>query len=276
LKTRGISAKVAGMGYESTAWPILLAGTVLLRLYVFIFLAAFLVLAGRDLGRRWAWGWLVWGWLVAFTAEFASTRVGIPFGLYHYTGLTGGRELFVSNVPFFDPLSFPFLAYASYCLARWALGRAQGWAPAVLAGALMMMADVVVDPLAVLGERWFLGYLFYYPAPGAYFGVPLSNFAGWFLVGSTIVGGYLWAARSRPRTLGSPLGGIGLYYGVLLFSLGITAWIGEKALLGAGIVVHVGVFLIVCLIKAISATRGRTDQVPGRERVVATKLTTDE
>lgn len=264
------------MGHESTTWPILVAGTVLIRLYVFLFLAAFLVVASRDLGWRWAWGWLTWGWAVAFTAEFASTRVGIPFGLYHYTGATAGRELFISNIPFFDPLSFPFLAYASYCLARWALGQAQGWAAAALAGALMMLADVVVDPLAVLGERWFLGHLFDYAEPGPYFGVPLSNFVGWFLVGWVIVGGYLWAAGSRTWTLGSPLGGIGIYYGVLFFSLGITAWIGAKPLLGAGILVHVGVFLLVCFLRAASAAGGRTDPVPGAERVVAATLTIDE
>lgn len=109
-------------------------------------------------------------------------------------------------MPFFDPLSFPFLAYASYCLARWALGQARGWAPAALAGALMMLLDVVVDPLAVRGESWFLGRLFYYAEPGTYFGVPLSNFVGWFLVGWAIVGGYLRAVRRRPQILGSPLG----------------------------------------------------------------------
>ena len=264
------------MGHESTAWPILLAGTVQIRLYVFLFLAAFLVVATRDLGWRWAWSWLAWGWAVAFTAEFASTRVGIPFGLYHYTGATAGRELFVSNVPFFDSLSFPFLAYASYCLARWALGQSPGWAPAALAGALMMLADVVIDPLAVLGERWFLGHLFYYAEPGPYFGVPLSNFLGWFLVGWVIVGGYLWAAGSRSRALGSPLGGIGIYYGVLLFSLAMTAWIGEKTLLVAGILVHVGVFLLVCCLKAMSAAGGPADHAPGANRIVTTTLTTDE
>jgi uncharacterized membrane protein len=140
----------------------------------------------------------------------------------------------------------------------------------------MMLADVVIDPLAVLGERWFLGHLFYYAEPGLYFGVPLSNFLGWFLVGWVIVGGYLLASGSRPRTLGSPLGGIGIYYGVLLFSLGITAWIGEKALLGAGILVHVGVFLLVCCLKAMSAAGGPADHAPGANRVVATTLTTDK
>ena len=264
------------MPHEPASWPTLLAGTVLLRPYVFVFLAAFLVLAGRDLGWRRACGWLGWGWLVAFTAEYTSTRVGIPFGLYHYTGSTVGRELYISNIPFFDSLSFPFLAYASYCLARWALGRAQGWAPAVLAGALMMLVDVVVDPLAVLGERWFLGRIFYYADPGVYFGVPLSNFAGWFLVGWMIVAGYLRGGRRRPRPPGSPWGGIGLYWGIVLFNLGITAWIGEKALLGAGILVHVAVFLIAYGLKALSVFRGWADEAPAGKRVVATTLTTHE
>ena len=119
----------------------------------------------------------------------------------------------------------------------------------------MMLLDVVVDPLSVLGERWFLGRVFYYAEPGLYFGVPLSNFAGWALVGLAIVGGSLWVASRRPRPLGSPSGGIGLYYGVLGFNLAVTAWIGEWALLGAGILVHVAVILILYRLRAASAAR---------------------
>jgi putative membrane protein len=257
-------------------WPILLAGTVLLRPYVFAFLAAFFVLAGRDLGWRRALGWLGWGWAVAYAAEYASTRIGIPFGLYHYTGETKLRELFISNVPFFDPLSFPFLAYASYCLARWALGQPRGWAPAALAGTLMMLLDVVVDPLAVRGESWFLGRIFYYAEPGTYFGVPLSNFVGWLLVGWIIVGGYLRAVRRRPPAVGSPMGGVGLYYGVVLFNLGITGWIGETALLQAGILVHVAVFLLVCFLKSISVTRGWTEEWSAGEQAAVITIPIDE
>jgi len=253
-------------------WPTLLAGTFVLRPYVFLFLTVFLVLAGRDLGWRRALGWLAWGCTVAFVAEYASTRVGIPFGLYHYTGETAGRELFISNVPLFDPLSFPFLAYASYCLARWALGAAHGFAPAALAGALMMLADVVVDPLAVVGDRWFLGRIFYYAEPGVYFGVPLSNFAGWFLVGWTIVAGFLWAVRRRPRSPRSPAGGVGLYYGIVLFNLGVTGWIGERALLAVGMLGHVAVFLVLYGLKTSLATAVWTAE----ERVAVTATTIDD
>ncbi len=58
----------------------------------------------------------------------------------------------------------------------------------------MTLLDVVIDPLAVRGERWFLGHLFTYPEGGLYFGVPLSNFGGWLLVGWATVGGYVWRA----------------------------------------------------------------------------------
>ncbi len=230
----------------------LLAGTLALRPYVFLFLAAFLVAAGRDLGPARTGAFLAWGFLVAFAAEAASTRVGVPFGLYHYTGATRDVELFVSNVPFFDSLSFPFLAYAAWSLARGALGEARPLASVGLGAALMMWLDVVIDPLAVRGDRWFLGRIFYYPAGGVYFGVPLSNFAGWFAVGTLIIGGYVLAARGARR--GSPALGALLYAGILAFNLAVTAWIGEWALLAAGILLHAVAFLV---LYGLSAARGR-------------------
>jgi putative membrane protein len=219
----------------------LLSGTLLLRPYVFLFLVGFLVAAGRDLGpgRTLLFGALVWP--LAWLSEFSSTRVGIPFGLYHYTGLTRGRELYIADVPFFDSLSFTFLAYAAFCLARRVLtGRAASpGATALLSGFLMMMLDVVIDPAAVRGERWFLGHLFYYPQGGVYFGVPLSNFAGWWLVGAVGVGAFLACAGARhPSGAGRVGAGIALYYAVLGFNLAVTAWIGEWGSLAVGVVLH--------------------------------------
>lgn len=241
----------------------LLWGTLLLRPYVFVFLVAFLAAGCRDLGPARTLGFLLWGWLVAFASEYASTRVGLPFGLYHYTGDTQGRELFVANVPFFDSLSFPFLAYAAYCLARRALGAARGARVVLLAGVLMMLLDVVIDPLAVRGGRWFLGEVFFYPAGGIYFGVPLSNFAGWALVGWAIVGAYAAVTRDIAAAPGA---GIGLYYGVLLFNLLITMWIGEWVLTGAGILVHVIGFLVWYEFKGSVATAESGARLPPSPR----------
>ena len=245
----------------------LLWGTVVLRPYVFTFLLAYLVAAARDLGLRQTLWFLGWGFGVASVAEYASTRIGIPFGLYHYTGTTAGVELYLANVPVFDPLSFVFLAYAAFCLARYCLGEDRGAGVVLLAGVLMMLLDVVIDPLAVRGDRWFLGRIFYYPAGGAYFGVPLSNFGGWALVGWVIVGGHAWAVPRSGRISAdhrpSPGPGIGLYYGVLGFSLAMTVWIGEWWLLTVGILLHVGIFLLLYAVGVtLKSRRPRTGPIP--------------
>ncbi|HYB41857.1 MAG TPA: carotenoid biosynthesis protein, partial [Candidatus Methylomirabilis sp.] len=185
----------------------------------------------------------------------------------HYTATTMGAELYLSNVPLFDPVSFPFLAYAAFCLGRWVLGEDRPAGIVVLSGVMMMLLDVVIDPLAVRGDRWFLGRVFYYPEPGAYFGVPLSNFAGWMIVGWGIVGGYVWSmgrggrgapGRGRAPALGKAVGpGVALYYAVLLFNVAITISIGEWWLLSAGILVHGAGFLILYGLSAASTSRRR-------------------
>ena len=225
----------------------LLWGTVTLRPYVVTFLAIFLLIALRDVGARGALAFLACGGVIAFAAEWCSTRIGIPFGEYRYTGHTTGMEMYLSNVPLFSPLSVPFLSYAAWCVVRVGLPRLGRVASAVAAGLIMMVLDLVIDPLAVRGAQWFLGHLFDYPDGGFYFGVPASNFAGWVVCGTLMVAGALACSRCDCRPLGSPWPGVALYYGVLAFNLGMTLWIGEIRLAVAGFVVHAGLFLLLCV-----------------------------
>src|SRR5204863_9307365 len=102
-----------------------------------------------------------------------------------------------------------------------------------------MALDVVIDPLAVRGDRWFLGRIFYYPSGGAYFGVPLSNFAGWLCVGALGVGAYL--ALAGGVTGGRLWPGVALYYLVLGFNLAVTAWIGEWTLVAVRLALHAAI-----------------------------------
>ena len=184
-------------------------------------------------------------WPVAMLAELSSTRTGFPFGLYQYTGLTRGQELFIADVPFIDSLSFVFLAYASFCLARITLaGRgAPRWSMALTAGVLMMALDIVIDPLAVRGDRWFLGPLFAYITPGPYFGVPISNFVGWVIVGATGVGLFLALTKNVSGRRVWP--GVALYYAVLGFNLTMTVQIGELLLAVIGATIHLVVAMSV-------------------------------
>ena len=226
----------------------LVLGTLILRPYVFAFVACFLVAGALDLGWRRTLVFAAWVWPLVWAAEFASTRVGVPFGFYHYTGATRGRELYVADAPLMDSLSFTFLAYASFCLARGALGRRAGrWPLALAGGFLMMLLDVVIDPIAVRGDQWFLGRIFYYVDGGVYFGVPLSNFVGWVLVGTAVIGGYL--ALTRNGRGGRPEFGIALYYAVLAFNLVVTAWIREWVLLGLGLLLHAATAAVLYVVR---------------------------
>ena len=236
----------------------LVLGTLVLRWYVFTFVACFLVAGARDLGWRGTLVFAAWVWPLAWVSELASTRVGVPFGLYHYTEATRGRELYVANVPLMDSLSFTFLAYAAFCLARAALGpRSGAGALALTGGVLMMLLDVVIDPIAVRGDQWFLGRIFYYVEGGVYFGVPLSNFVGWALVGSAAIGGYLVLTRDARGTRPAP--GMALYYAVLAFNLAVTVWIREWVLLGLGLLLHVAAAAV------LYAGRRRPAMGPGME-----------
>jgi putative membrane protein len=254
-------------------------GSLVLRPYVFGFLALYLMVAAGKWGWRRAAAFTLWAAGVAFAAEWSSTRVGVPFGLYHYTGETAGRELYVSNVPLFDPLSFAFLAFASLGLAErllswWDARRGGTGGPAgaggglarrpvrlaLATGVLMTWLDLVIDPLAVRGARWFLGRIFYYPEPGPYFGVPLANFAGWVVVGAAIALGWHAlgpAIGGRPpawagRLPGRPHHAAAIYYLVLLFNLAVTAAVAEPALLWAGLAVHAPLAaLVVCSSTAV-------------------------
>src|SRR2546428_4530500 len=73
----------------------LVTGTLALRPYVFAFLVLFFVAGSLDVGWRRT---LVFGatvWPVAWLPEVASPPVGVPFGLYHYTGVTPGPEVYL-------------------------------------------------------------------------------------------------------------------------------------------------------------------------------------
>jgi putative membrane protein len=248
--------------------PVLLFKTLLLRPYVFVFLAAAMFCAQRLIG--WKRTGLFFGitWFVAFVCEWSSTRTGIPFGWYHYTGATVGQELYISNVPFMDSLSFSFLLYASYCLALFLLLPKQAPAGArccgpslsfpidartswpVLGLTVLLFAgiDMVIDPVALRGSRWFLGQIYFYPDPGVHFGVPLANYAGWAVVGALSLALYVPLDRHLPpaqasgqSVTGAVLLGCSLYYGVLLFNLGVTVWIGEWLMGATGALMYLPV-----------------------------------
>ena len=132
----------------------------------------------------------------------------------------------MAGVPLMDSLSYVFLAYASFCLALMALGRgrwggrgfhledrpslAEILGALILGAVLMVTLDIVIDPLALRGYRWFLGQIYGYPEPAVYFGITLSNFAGWFLVGLVLIRVLQFLTTGRVPPVGGP-GAAGIF-----------------------------------------------------------------
>lgn len=85
----------------------------------------------------------------------------------------------------------------------------------------MVACDLALDPVAVSLGLWT------WDRPGAYFGVPPGNFAGWWVVSFFIFGaGYGWAGLGRGESPRIPLG-YELAWGVLHVAL--------LVLMGAGV-----------------------------------------
>jgi len=236
----------------------LLIGTVVLRPYVFIFLLVYLMAGTFQFGLKRMLAFTIVGYGLVFASEYSSTRIGFPFGFYYYLDHTRQQELWIGNVPFMDSLSFTFLAFASYttalflCAPLWRTkgdvqvidSRAIRRSPSVfvLAVTLFVLIDVIIDPVALRGSRWFLGQIYGYYEEGIYFGVPLANFVGWGIVGAALIaclrrldGTFQQRPAKHPHwgIRWVPMGGLFgplLYLGVYGFNVCMTFYIKEYLL----------------------------------------------
>lgn len=251
----------------------LLLSTIALRPYVFIFLAAFLYIAIVNFGLRTTLLFTVLTYGVALACEWSSVHNGFPFGLYHYIRATRGREIWVFGVPLMDSLSFTFLAFSSYTVALllaaplyrrgWDLRVLDTWrlrrSPRVwlMAALFMVMVDMVVDPLSVLGDRWFLGKIFWYDPPGPDFGVPISNYLGWFFVAAIGIAIFqlldTWLNRGARKPVAAVPGfpsrallGPLLYAGIVSFGITMLFLIGAPEIGWASVFIFLP-FVVVAL-----------------------------
>jgi putative membrane protein len=122
------------------------------------------------------------GFIIPLCAEYIGVKSGFPFGDYHYTDLLGPRVL--NTVPVVIPVIWSLMFYCVLSVtALWNFPPVrrdrnafhQLLLRAVLGGFLMVSWDLVADPLAVSTGYWT------WHTDGFYFGIPLSNFFGWFL-----------------------------------------------------------------------------------------------
>lgn len=121
---------------------------------------------------------------ISFIWEFIGVTTGVPFGQYSYTSSLSPA---LGPVPLFIPLLWCALGY--FCM------EASDYY--IMASALMVSFDLSFDP--VFSSSF---HLWTWQSQGQYFGVPLSNFFGWFIASLTFFAIFFLSTRRKTKSSG--------------------------------------------------------------------------
>jgi len=120
-------------------------------------------------------------WVISNFFETLSIAVGFPFGNYHYTDSLGIKFL---NVPIIIMPAYFCMGYISWIITHILIGQysrklegIQIFLTPFIASFVMVMWDIVMDPImSTLDKNWI------WEKGGSYYGVPVTNYLGWFFV----------------------------------------------------------------------------------------------
>ncbi|MFZ5877014.1 MAG: carotenoid biosynthesis protein [Nitrospirota bacterium] len=142
---------------------------------------------------------LAWFSVGGFAVENLSVAAGPPFGLYHFTNAFDMPM--IGRVPLDVGVMYFAMGYHAWVVGNILLDKADARlahrfnriALPVVAAFVMVMWGVVVDP----GSATILRVWIWHNG-GGYFGVPLINYLGWYVVVYVFFQGFAWylAARS--------------------------------------------------------------------------------
>ncbi len=149
---------------------------------------------------------------LALFAETLGATTGFPFGSYAYTD-TLGLKIF-GVVPALIPLAWMMIAYPAWEAVRLVLPVAPPVTRIVLAALAVTAYDLSLDPRMVADGHWV------WPGGGSYFGIPLSNFAGWVLTAAIIFATWHMLERRWANSGPAPHNTLAAWAFVVL-------WIGE-------------------------------------------------
>lgn len=107
---------------------------------------------------------------ITLLVEIIGSATGFPFGDYHYTAWLQPQ---IQHVPLLIPLAWFMMLPPSWAVAY---RFRENWLLFAAVSALALTAwDLLLDPQMVQWQLWV------WDQPGAYFGIPLLNYFGWFM-----------------------------------------------------------------------------------------------
>lgn len=201
--------------------------------YMILGATAVFLYVKRNLGLGCALAFAFPSIFISLGAELLGTSTGFPFGNYSY--LSGLGYKISGLVPFTIPLSWFYVGCVSYLLARVGLKVDEKpsflrHAGAVILGALLLTSwDFVLDPAMSQTSLPF----WYWDKPGAFFGMPYQNFAGWMGTGALFmtVAALLWRNKTIKLERSQLHFPLIVYLSNFVFAIGLSA--------GAGFIVPV-------------------------------------
>jgi len=151
------------------------------RLIAGFILFIFVALHGEQ---RYGWERIVVFFFITFFITFfledLSITTGFPFGHYHYSDLLGTT---LGRIPIMVMPTYFFTGYLAWTMGTIFLGemgrgikRRNIFFIPIVSSFIMVMWDFCFEPImSTIDGKWV------WESNGVYFGVPLSNYIGWFL-----------------------------------------------------------------------------------------------
>ncbi len=120
------------------------------------------------------WAFTAVCYLVGFLVEMAGVQTGVIFGQYQYGTVLGPKIL---GTPLIIGINWVILVYASGVTVNRAMGKAPFWIRVALAAAVMVVLDVLIEPVAVAFGFWNW-------AGGV---IPLQNYLAWYALAFVLI-----------------------------------------------------------------------------------------
>jgi putative membrane protein len=168
--------------------------------YIVLGAIAVALYAYRTLGWQNLLGFMLPAVFLSLSSELLGTSTGFPFG--HYSYLSGLGYKIAGLVPFTIPLSWFYLGFSTYVLARCGLEAKgiKGWGAkmgGIAIGAILLTAwDFVLDPAMSQAAYPFWEF----QDVGEFFGMPYRNITGWLGTGLVFmsVATVFWRSPALP------------------------------------------------------------------------------
>jgi lycopene beta-cyclase len=186
---------------------------------------------------------------LSYLAELLGSSTGIPFGKYHYTDILQPQ---IAGVPLLIPLAWMMMLPPAWAIAKIIFPHPDSRFPipdflfTILYSLLSALAftawDLFLDPQMVGWDFW------RWEVHGQYFGIPLSNYLGWFIVSAILT------AAANPKNL--PVGPLALVYVLtwLLQTLGQGIFWSQPGPAVAGFIGS-GIFVLLAWRKSTAETQ---------------------